>query len=81
MMVESDSVKIQVKDTGCGIPAADLPHVFRTFLSRDRQQDSSHGGLGLAIAKRILDLHGSTIRVDSTPENGVTFTFCLPQTQ
>ncbi len=81
MMAESDSVQIQVKDTGCGIPAADLPHIFERFYRGNRQQDSNHGGLGLAIAKRILDIHGSTIHVDSTPGNGATFTFCLPQTQ
>ena len=76
-----DSVQIQVKDTGCGIPAADLPHIFERFYRGNRQQDSNHGGLGLAIAKRILDLHGSTIHVDSTPGNGAAFTFFLPKTQ
>jgi signal transduction histidine kinase len=73
-------IAVSVSDTGCGIPEEDLPHVFDRFYHRDRTQDSKAGysGLGLAIAKRILELHGKSIAVESTAGSGTTFTFFLP---
>ena len=72
-------VLVQVSDTGPGIPAAELPHIFdRFYRVRGIATDSGEGaGLGLAIAKRILDLHGSTLGVRSKPNAGATFTFTL----
>jgi signal transduction histidine kinase len=75
-----DSVKIQVKDTGCGIAKEDIPHIFDRFFQGSRQQRSSeHGGLGLAIVKRILELHDENIHVDSALGQGTVFTFSLPR--
>jgi two-component system OmpR family sensor kinase len=69
------SVEVMVSDTGHGIPAEALPHVFDRSFSLDR--DQGRGGLGLAIAKRILELHGSSIVVSSAPGEGTRFSFRL----
>src|SRR5215813_8567465 len=71
---------VQVTDTGYGIPPEDLPYIFdRFYRAAQGHQDTAGGvGLGLAIAKRILELHGSAIAVDSTVHGGTTFTFPLP---
>ncbi|MFP5344983.1 MAG: ATP-binding protein [Gammaproteobacteria bacterium] len=73
-------VTVQVQDTGCGIPQEDLPHVFERFyrVEKTRQEHTGGAGLGLAIAKRILDLHGAGISVESSLNAGTTFTFKLP---
>jgi signal transduction histidine kinase len=70
-------VEVLVSDTGRGIPAEALAHVFDRSFSLDR--DHRRGGLGLAIAKRILELHGSSIAVTSTPGEGTRFSFRLPR--
>ncbi len=73
------AVQLRVQDTGSGIAPDDLPHVFERFYRADaaRQQDGS-SGLGLAIAKGIVEAHGGTIAVASTPGAGTTFTITLP---
>lgn len=77
-----DDVQVQVRDNGHGIPAADLPHIFERYWSKpapdvDTAQTRSTG-LGLAIARRILELHGSRIEVRSAPQTGTEFRFGLP---
>lgn len=73
--------QLQVIDQGYGIKAADLPHIFDRFYridsSRSKEQTEGYG-LGLSIAKRIVELHHGTIRVKSQPDNGTTFTIRLP---
>ena len=72
-------VNVEVKDTGCGIAPEDLPHVFDRFFGRkQRDMESDHAGLGLAIAKRIVELHGGTIAVESQLGQGTTFSVTLP---
>ncbi len=73
-------ISVCVSDTGCGIPEEDLPFIFDRFYQRDRAQKykTGYSGLGLAIAKRILELHNKTISVVSTPGTGTHFTFFLP---
>jgi two-component system OmpR family sensor kinase len=75
-------VNVQVADTGCGIAPEKLPLVFDRFYQGqqgDAARDAPEGiGLGLAIAKRIMDLHASTIAVDSAPQAGTRFDFSLP---
>ena len=71
---------IAVEDTGEGIAAEDLPHIFERFW-RSGQTQSSHPigtGIGLAIAKRLVELQGGRIEVESQPGQGSTFQFCLP---
>jgi len=77
----SDSrLKITVKDNGIGIDKEDMPFIFERFYradkSRTKQQVPGYG-LGLSIAKRIADLHGATINVESIKGNGTTFTVVL----
>ncbi len=74
------AVVLQVSDTGAGIAPEDLPHVFERFYRGDkaRQRQEGESGLGLAIAKSIVEIHGGTITVDSRPGEGTTFTIELP---
>ena len=69
-----------VADTGAGMPADVLPHVFDRFYRGDpaRSQQDGESGLGLAIAKSIVEAHGGTIAATSTPGRGTTFTITLP---
>jgi signal transduction histidine kinase len=70
---------IRVVDTGTGIDADILPRLFdRTYLDERRSQAHPWGGLGLAIARRILLLHGSDMTVESQPGRGAAFAFRLP---
>jgi len=79
MMQESGSIAVQIADTGIGIRQEDLPHIFERFYRvPDQLEKPGCAGLGLAIAKRILELHGSTIAVHSVPDLGTTFLFHLP---
>lgn len=75
---EGDRVVASVSDTGPGIPAALLPHVFERRV-HGRGADAKRGsGLGLAIVKRIVDAHGGMVTVRSVPSGGTTATVALP---
>ncbi len=71
-----DSVSITVADTGAGIPADELAHVFDRFY---KSRDSGGSGLGLAIAKNLVAAHGGTISAQSTLGHGSTFRVTLPR--
>ncbi len=79
---ERQRVTIQVRDTGPGIDAASLPTLFRRFSQADAPPSNPHGGtgLGLAICHGLIERMGGSIRVDSQPDVGTTFTIrlCLP---
>jgi signal transduction histidine kinase len=70
---------LTVHDTGAGIPPEHLPRVFDRFYRGDsaRSIDGAESGLGLAIAKAIVEAHGGAISVESTPGAGTTFTIAL----
>jgi len=73
-------VRVAISDTGCGIPAEEIPLVFERFYRVEKSRVRSSGGgagLGLAIAKRILDLHESEISARSALNTGTTFAFDL----
>ncbi len=74
---EENKLTVQIADTGCGISEQDLPHIFDRFYRVERHQRSEGAGLGLAITKRILELHGSTIEAQSTLKSGTTIGFQL----
>ena len=76
---EHSEVRVEVQDTGPGIPEDDLPHIFERFYRVDKSRDRDKGGagLGLAIAKTILDLHDRSLEVESTVGEGTTFRFRL----
>ena len=77
--VDSGSVVVRVTDTGCGIPAEDVPRIFERFYQQDKNRSAGdNAGLGLAIVKRILELHDSVINVSSELERGTTFSFRIP---
>jgi len=74
----SKTVQFEISDTGYGIDEKDIPHIFKRFY---KNTDSQSGlGLGLAIAARIVELHGSQLSVDSVLHKGTTFQFSLPAT-
>ena len=70
-------VLVQVIDTGIGIPTENLPYIFDAFYRVSR--DSEGSGLGLSIAKAIIEAHGGKIWVKSAPGKGSTFSFTLPK--
>lgn len=74
-----EHIRVQVTDTGCGIAPDDLPHIFDRYYQGGRTpRVGEHGaGLGLAITKRILELHGSAIHVESVVNQETTFAFSL----
>ena len=74
---EGDVVRVRVRDTGVGIPAADLPHVFDRFYKVDKSHHSKGTGLGLAIAYEIMKHLGEEMSVTSEPGRGSRFTFTL----
>jgi signal transduction histidine kinase len=77
----ADQAEISVVDTGIGIPAAFLPHVFDRFCQADDSIHSRYGGLGLglAIVKHLVELHGGSVSADSPGEGrGATFVLKLP---
>ncbi len=76
-----DRIIVTVADTGVGIPETDLPNVFERFYRSDlsRSQETGGFGLGLAIAKHIIDVSGGTVTVRSTVGRGTTFDVSLPR--
>jgi signal transduction histidine kinase len=72
---KKQGVKLIVKDTGIGIPETEIKHIFERFyrLESSRSKETGGYGLGLAIAKEIVDQHKGTIRVDSIEKVGTTF--------
>lgn len=76
-----EGVSVTVSDTGEGIPAQDLPHVFERFYRGDKSRNRTAGGagLGLAIAKGIIEAHGGSICAESALGQGSVFTFRLPK--
>ncbi len=70
---DANQVLLMVCDTGEGIPPQDLPHIFERFY-RGRSHSVEGSGLGLAIVKSVIEAHGGTVMVDSTPGEGTTCT-------
>ena len=75
------AVVVTLTDTGLGIPAAALPHVFEKFyrVKSEATSDIPGTGLGLAITKSIIEAHGGRIWAESQEGKGSTFAFCLPR--
>jgi signal transduction histidine kinase len=71
-------VRIEISDTGIGIPTNHLAHVFERFYRVDQSRTKRGTGLGLALAQQIVAVHGGTIAVKSRFGKGSTFTVELP---
>lgn len=72
-------VEVSIRDTGAGIPAEHLPHVFERFYKVDRARRDGGTGLGLAIVKHLVQAHGGDVRAASEEGVGSTFSFTLPR--
>ncbi|MEO6995096.1 MAG: ATP-binding protein, partial [Lacunisphaera sp.] len=80
---QTGMTEVEVSDSGTGISAEDLPHVFERFYqAANEERDSSAPnpgfGLGLAIVKSIMDLHAGAVSVASTPGRGTTISLLFP---
>ena len=69
---------LKIKDSGCGISADDLPHIFDRFYRADASRHLSGNGLGLALVKAVVDAHKWKLDVNSTPGVGTTFIITIP---
>ena len=77
---QGDWVEVSVSDTGEGIPAEDLPNIFERFyrVDKSRARVTGGSGLGLTIARRLVEAHGGTIKVQSKLGKGSRFSFTIP---
>lgn len=78
---KGNKVLVMVKDSGIGIPAEDLEHIWERFYKVDKARIRARGGtgLGLAIVKRLIDAHNEEIWVQSKVQEGTQFSFTLPR--
>jgi signal transduction histidine kinase len=79
----AERVEVEILDSGEGIDAQDLPHIFERFYRGEKSRSRATGGagLGLAIAKGVVEAHGGHIGVESAPGQGTRFYFSLPRTR
>lgn len=75
---QQDGLYIEVKDSGVGVPPDQLPYIFDKYYQIGQQARSKGAGLGLAIAREIVEEHGGRISVESVPNHGTTFSIVLP---
>ena len=76
MRADDFYVDVRVEDTGNGMAAAQIPKIFEPYFTT--KQGKSGTGLGLYITKKVVEDHNGSIKVDSTPDVGTTFTIRLP---
>ncbi len=77
---EEGRVRVEVEDEGIGIPPAEQDHVFEVFHRGSRADRDDEGeGMGLALCQRLVERHGGTMGLESTPDEGTTFWFTLPR--
>jgi len=76
----NQSLRIDIQDSGSGIPKKDLPNIFKRFYRADRSRSRLRGGtgLGLAITRQLTEAHGGKISASNVPEGGAIFTINLP---
>jgi len=74
LIPKSKRLRIEIGDTGCGIPPEDMSRIFEPFFSTERNGT----GLGLAVSYGIIQKHGGNIQVSSQPGQGTQFTIEIP---
>lgn len=72
------SVEVAVRDSGCGIAPQSIPHIFERFYQGDTSHRTEGNGLGLSLVKRVMEITGSTITVESREGRGALFTVSIP---
>lgn len=70
---------VSVTDTGCGIDEKTIKHIYDKFYQGDTSHSTEGNGLGMALVKRILELTGAEMQIESTPGKGSTFTVVLAE--
>ncbi|WP_166786767.1 sensor histidine kinase [Jeotgalibacillus salarius] len=80
MDISDGEIRVEVSDTGEGIDPQHLERIFERFYQADRTRNASGTGLGLSLVKKIVELHGGQVTVQSSPGNGSTFIIILPDT-
>ncbi|MBI5951439.1 MAG: hybrid sensor histidine kinase/response regulator [Chloroflexi bacterium] len=79
IQVEEKQIKVSIRDEGIGIPPEDLPHIFDGFYRGKSGQEAAAGhGIGLAVARQIVEAHEGTVSAESAPGKGTTFIVSLP---
>jgi signal transduction histidine kinase len=78
---DGDNVVVSVRDDGVGIAQADQARIFKEFEQVGTSHLQEGTGLGLALSRQFVELHGGRLWVASEPGHGSTFTFTLPRTQ
>lgn len=79
--LQKKGIEIHIQDEGCGIDENDLPHIFDRFYRSDsarKKQEVGGYGLGLSIAKKIIEVHNGSITITSKPQKGTTVTLWFP---
>jgi signal transduction histidine kinase len=78
--LEDRQLKIDIEDTGIGIPSEDIPRIFERFYRVDKARSRETGGtgLGLSIVKHVAEAHGGSVQVESQLNHGSRFTLILP---
>lgn len=76
---DEHNVTVQVIDTGCGIDAQTQKHIFEKFYQGDTSHSKEGNGLGLALVRRVVELSGGTIKIESAPGEGSVFAVTLPK--
>ena len=75
---EAGYICVSVHNTGTVIAESNLPHIFETFWREDQAHTTPGFGLGLPMARKIIEMSGGTIQVESTESTGTTFSIMLP---
>ena len=78
---EGSEIIVSISDTGIGIPEGKIPRIFERFYRVDKARSKATGGtgLGLSIVRHVAQNHGGRVTVESTPNDGSTFTVHLPR--
>ena len=79
--LEGDAVRFSVSDTGRGIASEDLPRIFERFYRGDKARSKGGAGLGLSIARHLVEAHGGKLQAESVEGQGSTFSFTIPLSQ